>query len=330
MPRLTTHQLETILIKTPPNPGFTLLIDQLIKMDPRLAKKLKKYRDDKDTQIMIIMKSETEYIMGLLKSGKTDEAMKARYRLLFCAEVERQKLAAYETTTREQLIARFTTLSNDIVELSKLIYEKYPEEGFRSGLEYSPLPIMEILKRKTNLEIHNRTSQLWFIDGLKREALNGDRAAMNRLKAIELPKESWQTYLSGYNYRPRLKKKASTGTKLDAIPEASAPKEPANEPECPRCLTCELEAAQKPPVSATPTASELDEQPKETLLEVQAETQSVTLPKDESIKREGSFGKRTVANFQSRWRKIQTKFGTSASDGGEQTAGDEGQTTNIA
>ncbi|KAK6519769.1 hypothetical protein TWF506_000067 [Arthrobotrys conoides] len=333
MPRLTAQQLQTILIQTPPNPGFTLLIDQLMKMDSKLGKKIKKYRDDKDSQIVIIMKSETEYILGLLKNGKIDEAMKARYRLLFCAEVERQKLAAYEVTTREQLIMRFTTLSNDIVELSKLIFEKYPKEGFRCGSEYSPLPIMAILKRKTNLEIHNRTSQLWFIDGLKREVLNGDKAAMTRLKAIELPKESWQTYLSGYvTHHPRLKKRASVGTKLDAIPEASAlDTSTARKIERPRCLACELEAAEKLGIATTtPTASESAEKPVDASPDAQSDVQPVTPPQDINLRREGSFGKRTVANFQNRWRKLQTKFGTPGQDGGEQATGDGEQTANAA
>ncbi|RVD86046.1 uncharacterized protein DFL_004340 [Arthrobotrys flagrans] len=304
MPRLTAPQLESILIQTPPNPEFTLLIDQLMKMDSNLAKNIKRYRDDKDTQIVIIMQSETEYIFNLLKDGKIDEAMKARYRLLFCAEVERQKLAAYEATTREQLIARFTTLSNDIVELSKLI-----------------------LNRKTNLEIHNHTNQLWFIDGLKREVLKGDNSAIARLKAIELPKENWQTYLSSYTYRPHLKKQASASTKLDTIPEIKlVPEQSVKEPENPS-LACETK---NPPVSTTPTASGMIEQSKETLPEAEPEAQPFIVPKEGGLKREGSFGKRTVANFQHRWRKLQTKFGTSTSDDGEQITGDGGQIAKTA
>ncbi|KAK6502056.1 hypothetical protein TWF481_009869 [Arthrobotrys musiformis] len=297
-------QLEAIIIKTPPKPRFSPLIDQLMKMDPDLEKVIKKYSDDKDTQIIITMRSETEYILELLRDGRFEDAMKARYRMLFCAEVERQKLAAYETTTRQQLIARFITVSQDIVDLSNLIAEMYPRHGVRDGSRYSPEAVVEALKHKTNLDIHNRTGQLWYIDCLKREVLKGNRAALDRMKVIESRRDSWENFLTGFIPRPYLQKQPSTGTDLDAIPEVPRPENLVKENEDPR-------------FSMTPTASTSGkaEISKETLPGVETEAQSSASPK-----REGSFGKRTVSNFQNRWRKLQTKFGTPSSGSGEKNA----------
>ncbi|KAK6519266.1 hypothetical protein TWF281_003102 [Arthrobotrys megalospora] len=295
MPPLTTSGLQSILIKTPPVPGFRLFIDDLMKMDPNLANKLRSA--EKEEQIVIIMTSETEHIFKLLNEEKIQEAMEARYRLIFCAEAERQKLAAYETVTREQLLKRLYALCSDLEELSNSILDKFPRYGFNDGSRYSRAAAEGMAKHMTIEEIHNRTNHLWFVAGLKRHVLNGDVKSADRVKAIELREIPYAPKFSDYS--PPVKKKAP---ELEAIAEAS---------------NSDYPIASSSNSVFLATAQEIGEGSSNIAESVRTETQPLVPVKGENINPIGvgstglpsdSIGKRTVASFQQHWRKLQTKF----------------------
>ncbi|KAK6358761.1 hypothetical protein TWF730_008080 [Orbilia blumenaviensis] len=331
MPHLNFPEAIIILDDTPPNPGFTMLIDDLVKEDEELAQKVEEARDNKDEQIKIIMESETAHVLKLLREGKFPEALKARYRLTYCAEVERQKLVEHNETTREELITRFLAISVDIEELSNRIVAKYPKAGFRDGTLYTAAPVLSTLKRKSNIEIHNRTSQLWLIDGLKRQILKGDGDAMATVKAIELREEEWCQDLTEYLFvfRPRIKVHPKYVPKLEPIAEVDEPAESAEptdlteptEPTEPTEATKSTEPTESIAlVAGSEESTGTDETPSIETDSVSTEPQPdpVPAPREESIKlpkKKFSFRKRMIANITHRWLKLRAKLSKAASRG---------------
>ncbi|KAK6340499.1 hypothetical protein TWF696_008825 [Orbilia brochopaga] len=144
---------------------------------------------ERESQVDLILKSEGEAIKEKVQEGDHEEAKRLRANLIFSPEAERTETGAaykrgdYKSLTRAELTVRVESLQNLALDLTKQLEAKM---GIEEPTGTSFLPMMytrEQLDAKPSGSIYNMFHDLWYMVGLKQEALAGNQKAqyMNTL-----------------------------------------------------------------------------------------------------------------------------------------------------
>ncbi|EPS41622.1 hypothetical protein H072_4471 [Dactylellina haptotyla CBS 200.50] len=140
-----------------------------------------------ESQIRLILESEKREINRLVLAGKDEEAATARLRLAHSAEAERAEHAnpTYRSMTRAQLIARLDRVQQTALNVTMQIEEKMGSKN-PTGDSFRPLMLThQQMEQRAVSDLYHRMHDLWFIMGLKYEALRGDTEAHRHLELVE-------------------------------------------------------------------------------------------------------------------------------------------------
>ncbi|KAK6540638.1 hypothetical protein TWF694_008032 [Orbilia ellipsospora] len=184
MPQFSMMQLSTIVAAHPRVP-IVHSETEAKEIKPTMGENIRNLRCE--SQVRLILESELEEVKKLLKEGKYEDAEKARLRLVYSAEAERAENAnpIHYSMTRTQIMSRLDSVQQTALTVTKKIESKMGIEN-PTGDSFKPLMLTyDQMERKGVGELYNRMHDLWYLTGLKYEALQGDEEARKRLELME-------------------------------------------------------------------------------------------------------------------------------------------------
>ncbi|KAJ6262652.1 hypothetical protein Dda_3464 [Drechslerella dactyloides] len=184
MPKLGIMDLQSILISRPPK-MVVASASEARAVQPSLEENIKNLNCE--SQVRLVLESEMDEINKKWKEGDYEEARRLRTNLIFSSEAERAAHAnkGFKSLTRSDISTRLESVQQTALELTKHLDLQM---GIENSIGESFLPLMisrEEMNRKSVGELYNRNHDLWYLVGLKQQALVGDKKSYGMLMLAE-------------------------------------------------------------------------------------------------------------------------------------------------